>query len=112
MFGFAQTVHAWLAMFTKPPTRFRRRHFPAGDSCGTVAPTRQQAITKVKGEIMDANDATRDNFGMYANTNVGPCPELMGANTLLGNDVYNKDGEDLRDIKDFMINMASGRRHK
>jgi hypothetical protein len=33
----------------------------------------------------------------------------MGANTLLGNDVYNKDGEDLGDIKEFMIDMASGK---
>jgi hypothetical protein len=33
---------------------------------------------------------------------------LMGANTLLGNDVYNKDGEDLGDITEFMIDMASG----
>jgi len=33
----------------------------------------------------------------------------MGANTLLGNDVYNKDGEDLGDIKEFMVDMASGK---
>ena len=33
----------------------------------------------------------------------------MGADTLMGNDVYNNDGEDLGDIKEFMIDMASGR---
>jgi sporulation protein YlmC with PRC-barrel domain len=46
---------------------------------------------------------------MYANASEGPGPALMGANTLLGNDVYNKDGENLGDIKEFMIDMASGK---
>lgn len=58
---------------------------------------------------MTTNYVTRDNFGMYANTNAGPGPALMGADTLLGNDVYNKDGESLGDIKEFMIDMASGK---
>ena len=58
---------------------------------------------------MQTNYVTRDNFGMYADTNAGPGPALMGADTLLGNDVYNKDGEDLGDIKEFMIDMASGK---
>ncbi len=58
---------------------------------------------------MDTNYVTRDNFGMYARHNDGPGPSLMGANTLLGNDVYNNDAEDLGDIKEFMIDMASGK---
>ena len=58
---------------------------------------------------MEANSVTRDNFGMYANTASGPGPALMSASTLLGDDVYNKDGEELGDIKDFMIDMASGK---
>ena len=58
---------------------------------------------------MDTNYVTRDNFGMYARNNDGPGPALMGANTLLGNDVYNADGEDLGDIKEFMLDMASGK---
>ena len=58
---------------------------------------------------METNDVTRDNFGMYAHSDSGPGPALMGANTLLGNDVYNKDGEDLGDIKEFMIDMNSGK---
>lgn len=57
---------------------------------------------------MSTNYTTRDQFGMYADQG-GPGPALMGADTLLGNDVYNKDGEDLGDIKEFMIDMASGR---
>ena len=58
---------------------------------------------------MDTNYVTRDNFGMYARNNDGPGPALMGANTLLGNDVYNADDEDLGDIKEFMLDMATGR---
>lgn len=58
---------------------------------------------------MTTNYVTRDNFGMYADSSTGPGPALMGANTLLGNDVYNKDGEDLGDIKEFMIDMSTGR---
>ena len=58
---------------------------------------------------MTTNYVTRDNFGMYANAGEGPGPALMGANTLLGNDVYNRDGESLGDIKEFMIDMASGK---
>lgn len=58
---------------------------------------------------MQTNYVTRDNFGMYADSASGPGPTLMGADTLLGNDVYNKDGEDLGDIKELMIDMASGK---
>jgi|LNFM01.1.fsa_nt_gb sporulation protein YlmC with PRC-barrel domain len=39
----------------------------------------------------------------------GPGPGLMGAETLIGNDVYNKQGEDIGDIKEIMLDMASGR---
>jgi sporulation protein YlmC with PRC-barrel domain len=59
--------------------------------------------------MASTNYVTRDNFGMYAKKNDGPGPELMGADTLIGNDVANKDGEDLGDIKEFMIDMASGK---
>ncbi|MDP1692048.1 MAG: PRC-barrel domain-containing protein [Burkholderiaceae bacterium] len=59
--------------------------------------------------MMTTNYVTRDNFGMYANASEGPGPALMGADTLLGNDVYNRDGESLGDIKEFMIDMASGK---
>ena len=32
----------------------------------------------------------------------------MGADTLIGNDVYNKSSEDLGDIKEIMIDVRSG----
>ena len=58
---------------------------------------------------MTDNYVNRDNFGMYADSATGPGPSLMGADTLLGNDVYNRDNEDLGDIEEFMIDMASGK---
>lgn len=39
----------------------------------------------------------------------GPGPELMSADTLVGNDVYNIKGEDIGEIKDIMLDMRSGR---
>ena len=60
----------------------------------------------------------RDPYGMYrASDDVtrglerrsGPGPELMGADTLIGNDVCNTLDEDLGDIKEIMIDMRSGR---
>ena len=58
---------------------------------------------------MDNDYVTRDKYGMYADDNSGPGPKLMGADTLNGNDVYNSDGEDLGDIKEFMIEMSTGK---
>ena len=59
---------------------------------------------------MTSNYISRDNYGMYAtHTGDGPGPALMGADTLLGNDVSNKNGESLGDIKEFMIDMATGK---
>lgn len=39
----------------------------------------------------------------------GPGPALMSANTLHGNHVFNRDEEDLGDIKEIMLDMANGR---
>ncbi len=39
----------------------------------------------------------------------GPGPQLMGVNTLIGNDVYNQIEEDLGDIKEIMLDMESGK---
>lgn len=58
---------------------------------------------------MTTNYVTRDNYGMYARSGDGPGPALMGADTLMGNDVYNKSEEDLGDIKEFMIDMTTGK---
>lgn len=55
---------------------------------------------------MSTNYLKRDTFGMY--NEEGPGPALMGADTLLGNTVANRDGEDLGDIKELMIDMATG----
>lgn len=64
------------------------------------------------------NYEERDTYGMYkgqtdggsgADVGPGPGPALMGADTLIGNDVYNQKAEDLGDIKDIMLNMRTGR---
>ena len=64
------------------------------------------------------NYEERDTLGMYktvsdgtsnALVDRGPGPELMGAETLLGNDVYNLQDEDLGDIKEIMLDMRTGR---
>ncbi len=54
------------------------------------------------------NYQEQDIFGIYRN-HTGPGPRLMGANTLDGNDVYNKDNEDLGDIKEIMLDVPTGR---
>src|SRR5450631_4094889 len=59
--------------------------------------------------LMETNYISRDTYGMYKNTEGGPGPSLMGADTLIGNDVYNAAGESLGTIKEFMIDMSSGR---
>lgn len=54
------------------------------------------------------NYQEQDTFGIYRN-HTGPGPRLMGANTLDGNDVYNKQDDDLGDIKEIMLDMTTGR---
>lgn len=56
------------------------------------------------------NYEERDTYGMYKiTTKSGPGPGLMGADTLMGNDVFNKQDEDLGDIKEIMLDMRTGR---
>ncbi len=57
------------------------------------------------------NYEDRDTYGMYKRTGNGhgPGPRLMGADTLVGNDVYNKKAEDLGDIKEIMLDMNTGK---
>lgn len=51
----------------------------------------------------------RDTYGMYKRYDKsGPGPRLMGADTLIGEDVYNAADEDLGDIKEIMIDMQQG----
>ena len=49
----------------------------------------------------------RDILGMYRNHD-GPGPALMGADTLIGDDVYNHNDEELGDIKEIMLDMRTG----
>jgi sporulation protein YlmC with PRC-barrel domain len=67
---------------------------------------------------MNVNYEERDTYGMYkVNTHVGPGPDarrgpgpdLMGADTLVGNDVFNHKGEDVGDIKEIMLDMRDGK---
>ncbi|MBA4142600.1 MAG: PRC-barrel domain-containing protein [Nitrosospira sp.] len=52
----------------------------------------------------------RDIYGMYKRYDEkGPGPHVMGADTLIGNDVYNSEGVDLGDIKDIMLDMNNGK---
>ena len=46
-----------------------------------------RCVAQIKGTKLENNYVTRDNFGMYANSASGQGAELMGADTLLGNDV-------------------------
>jgi sporulation protein YlmC with PRC-barrel domain len=64
------------------------------------------------------NYEERDTYGIYKGSTLqasgpdgrhGPGPHLMGADTLVGNDVFNKDNEDVGDIKEIMLDMRSGR---
>jgi sporulation protein YlmC with PRC-barrel domain len=49
----------------------------------------------------------RDRYGIYASS-TGPCPALMGADTLIGDSVVNGQVEKLGDIKEIMLDMRSG----
>ncbi|ALT79605.1 PRC-barrel domain-containing protein [Paucibacter sp. KCTC 42545] len=52
---------------------------------------------------------SQGNGSLYTPTHQGPGPRLMGANTLIGNDVSNQDGDDLGEIKEIMLDVSSGR---
>jgi sporulation protein YlmC with PRC-barrel domain len=64
------------------------------------------------------NYEDRDTYGMYKvddtarpgpDARRGPGPELMGADTLVGNEVFNRKDEDLGEIKEIMLDMRSGK---
>lgn len=48
------------------------------------------------------------NGGAGPNARHGPGPQLMGAETLIGNDVCNREAEKLGDIKEIMLDMRNG----
>jgi sporulation protein YlmC with PRC-barrel domain len=56
------------------------------------------------------NYLERDTLGIYRKEkSTGPGPALMGADTLVGDDVYNHQDEKLGDIKEIMLDINSGR---
>ena len=63
------------------------------------------------------NYEDRDTLGIYKapaaggagpDARHGPGPHLMGADTLIGNDVCNKQTEDIGSIKEIMLDMRTG----
>ncbi len=57
--------------------------------------------------------ADRDKYGIYqrrtgASSSLGPGPSLMGADTLIGDNVVNAAEESLGDIKEIMLDMQTG----
>lgn len=51
----------------------------------------------------------RDTYGMYRRyAGSGPGPTLMGAKTLVGEDVVSTSDENLGDIKEIMLDMRNG----
>lgn len=53
--------------------------------------------------------ADRDKYGIYkGSSDIGPGPSLMGADTLIGDNVVNAAEEDLGDIKEIMLDMQTG----
>ena len=57
------------------------------------------------------NYEEHDSYGMYAQPEdkLGPGPRLMGAETLMGNSVFNKQDEELGSIKEIMLDVQAGR---
>jgi sporulation protein YlmC with PRC-barrel domain len=52
----------------------------------------------------------RDPYGIYKeDADKGPGPELMGANTLIGDHVHNAQDEHLGDVKEIMLDMRTGK---
>jgi len=55
------------------------------------------------------NYEDRDTHGIYKGDNQTSGARLMGAETLIGNDVCNQNGDDLGDIKEIMLDTATGK---
>jgi sporulation protein YlmC with PRC-barrel domain len=53
-------------------------------------------------------DENSNAYGIDKNNGSGLGPQLMGIDTLIGNDVYNQADEDLGDIKEIMLNIETG----
>lgn len=58
------------------------------------------------------NYEDRDTYGIYKlkpGHAKGPGPRLMGADTLIGNEVFNQKDENLGEIKEIMLDTSNGR---
>jgi sporulation protein YlmC with PRC-barrel domain len=66
------------------------------------------AETRYQSQEIEMTYADRDTYGMYKTGGDGPGPALMGADTLIGNDVVNDQEADLGDIKEIMLDMRNG----
>lgn len=84
-----------------------------------LAQTRRIDLPRFDGESLEIrmNYEERDSLGMYKaqrssslgpRVRHGPGPQLMGADTLLGNEVFNGDDENLGSITEIMLDMESG----
>ena len=54
------------------------------------------------------NEITDASSIYHRSTEGGPGPDLMGAGSLIGNDVANKQGEDIGKITEIMLDMRTG----
>ena len=54
-------------------------------------------------------ETTSTGISQAANIVNGPGPAFMSASSLMGDDVYNQQEEDLGDVKDFMMDMRTGK---
>lgn len=58
---------------------------------------------------MDYQFTNDNDLNENIDDSIGPGPEIMGASSLIGNDVYNNRDEDLGDIKEIMLDMETGK---
>jgi sporulation protein YlmC with PRC-barrel domain len=59
---------------------------------------------------MSYTAANRDTYGMYRkHAGTGSAPLMMGAKTLIGEEVYGDNNEYLGDIKEIMLEMDAGK---
>jgi sporulation protein YlmC with PRC-barrel domain len=60
-------------------------------------------------ELETTRGVYTDRSGSEPGPASGPGPALMGATTLVGDEVCNQDGESLGELKEIMLDMRSGR---
>ena len=72
--------------------------------------TAQDVTPETFSMVIKMSYEERDAYGMYVDSgHKGPGPELMGADTLIGDHVHNLKNEHIGEIKDIMLDMRSGK---